>query len=131
MVNFEDLLEIHLLHDQLHTYRIRNLFRLHIDPSCKDCYPEHLLEDPTRFDNFWNWFSAVYPAIEYSGNTQRYLYRLINAREPQQILEQIEFIVISIRYSANPGEYDTVRQDIYNIFILTEGFLRDPFEEAY
>lgn len=89
------------------------------------------MENPARFDNFWNWFSTEYPATEYSGNTQRYFYRLVNAQHPQQILEQIEFLVISIRYSANPGLYVDIRQEIYNVLELTEKFTKDPFEELY
>lgn len=131
MVNFEELLEIHLLHDQLHTYRIPDLTQLHIDPSCTTCYSEYFLEITTEFDCFWNWFSIEYPATGYSANAQKYFYQLIGTIEPQRVLELIEFLVISIRYSHSPGEYDLVRQEIYNALILTEGFQKDPFEEIY
>ena len=128
---FEDLLNIHLLHDQLHSYNIPNLSRLHLDPSCTNCYPEYFLENFVQFDYFWNWFSIEYPATGYSANTQRYFHQLIEVREPQQVLELIEFLVISIRYLRNPGSYERIRQEIYNALILTEGFQKDPFEEVY
>jgi hypothetical protein len=131
MVNFEDLFNIQLLHDQLHSYRVQNLTQLHIDPSCQHCYPEIFLEDTSQFDNFWNWFSTEYPASGYSANTQRYLQQLISTRSSQQVLELIEFLVISIRYSVSPGDYTSIRQEIYNVLVLTEGFLKDPFEELY
>ena len=131
MVNFEDLLNIHLLHDQLHSYNIPNLSRLHLDPSCTNCYPEYFLENFVQFDYFWNWFSIEYPATGYSANTQRYFHQLIEVWELQQVLELIEFLVISIRYLWNPGSYERIRQEIYNALILTEGFQKDPFEEVY
>jgi hypothetical protein len=59
------------------------------------------------------------------------LCQLVKAREPPLILELIEFLVVSIRYSQCPGEYDRIRQEIYNVLILTERFQKDPFEEVY
>jgi hypothetical protein len=59
------------------------------------------------------------------------LYQLVRTGDPQLILELTEFLVISIRYSAHPGPYDNLRQEIYNVLILTERFQKDPFEEIY
>ncbi|PKY59958.1 hypothetical protein RhiirA4_449572 [Rhizophagus irregularis] len=52
-------------------------------------------------------------------------------RSTNQTWEAIYSIVFSIRYSIEPRPYTQLRQELYNAYILTDTFRKDPFEELY
>ena len=98
--------------------------------ACWRCYPP-VQPNTLHFEHFWNWYAAENPAIIYTRYTQQALEDLNNARTVTETWDAVYLIVFSIRYSTEPKPYTELRQDIYNAFILTEGFWKDPFEELY
>lgn len=131
MVNFDLLIQRQQFHSRLHTLRIINFAQFSFDSSCPICYPEYSVASTPQFINFWYWFSTEYPVSTFTSNTKKQLERLINSTQTDSILGRIEILILSIRYTQNPGSYITIRQDIYNALVSTNGFQRDPFEVLY
>ena len=98
--------------------------------ACRRCYPP-IQPNTLHFEHFWNWYAAENPAIVYTRYTQQALEDLNNARIVTETWDAVYLIVFSIRYLTEPKPYTELRQDIYNAFILTESFWKDPFEELY
>ncbi|CAB4489670.1 unnamed protein product [Rhizophagus irregularis] len=71
------------------------------------------------------------PAIKYTRNTQQALIDLDASLTVAETWEAIYSIVFSIRYSIEPRPYTQLRQELYNAYILTDTFRKDPFEELY
>ncbi|PKY32349.1 hypothetical protein RhiirB3_450473 [Rhizophagus irregularis] len=84
-----------------------------------------------QFDHFWNWYSIENPALGYTSCTQQALIDLDNSITVAETWEAIYSIVFSIRYSIEPRPHTQLRQELYNAYILTDSFQRDPLEELY
>jgi hypothetical protein len=131
MVNFEQLIQRNQYHDhtvhQLSTSNTNNLTDQ--DPSCVECHPSDRISR-IQFEHFWNWFQSIHPAVSYSGNTQAAVRRLID--HPEEFVENIQRIVISIRYSSIPeATYPEIRDEILRAFNITHRFWNDPSVELY
>ncbi|CAB4392219.1 unnamed protein product [Rhizophagus irregularis] len=131
MVNYELLFTQNRIHNRWHRLynRIDQVIFFHRDPSCIHCHPPLL--NTLQFDHFWNWYSVENPAIEYTQNTQQALIDLDASLTVEETWEAIYSIVFSIRYSIEPRPYTQLRQELYNAYILTDTFRKDPFEELY
>ncbi|CAB4389358.1 unnamed protein product [Rhizophagus irregularis] len=131
MVNYELLFTQNRIHNRWHRLynRIDQVIFFHRDPSCIRCHPPLL--NTLQFDHFWNWYSIENPAIEYTQNTQQALIDLDASLTVEETWEAIYSIVFSIRYSIEPRLYTQLRQELYNAYILTDTFRKDPFEELY
>ncbi|PKB96335.1 hypothetical protein RhiirA5_435006 [Rhizophagus irregularis] len=84
-----------------------------------------------QFDHFWNWYSIENLALGYTSCTQRVLIDLDNSITVAETWEAIYSIVFSIRYFIEPRPYTQLRQELYNAYILTNSFQRDPLKELY
>ncbi|PKC53580.1 hypothetical protein RhiirA1_479018, partial [Rhizophagus irregularis] len=131
MVDYEILFTQNRIHNRWHRLynRIDQVTFYHRDPSCIRCHPP--LPNTLQFDHFWNWYSVENPAIEYTRNTQQALIDLDASLTVAETWEAIYSIVFSIRYSIEPRPYTQLRQELYNAYILTDTFRKDPFEELY
>ncbi|PKC02897.1 hypothetical protein RhiirA5_452867, partial [Rhizophagus irregularis] len=131
MVDYEILFTQNRIHNRWHRLynRIDQVTFYHRDPSCIRCHPP--LPNTLQFDHFWNWYSVENPAIEYTRNTQQALINLDASLTVVETWEAIYSIVFSIRYSIEPRPYTQLRQELYNAYILTDTFRKDPFEELY
>ncbi|CAB4429356.1 unnamed protein product [Rhizophagus irregularis] len=131
MVDYEILFTQNRIHNRWHRLynRIDQVTFYHRDPSCIRCHPP--LPNTLQFDHFWNWYSVENPAIEYTRNTQQALINLDASLTVAETWEAIYSIVFSIRYSIEPRPYTQLRQELYNAYILTDTFRKDPFEELY
>src|SRR5579859_2122584 len=94
------------------------------------CYPPNQ-PNTSQFEHFWNWFSAENPTIVYTRYTQQAIEDLNNALSVTETWDAVYLIIFSIQYLTEPKPYIELRQDIYNAFVLTESFQKDPFEELY
>ncbi|CAB4433280.1 unnamed protein product [Rhizophagus irregularis] len=131
MVDYELLFAQIQIHNRWHrTFdRIEQVEFYHRDPTCIRCNPPN--PNTIQFDHFWNWYSIENPALEYTSCTQRALIDLNNSLTVAETWEAIYSIVFSIRYSIEPRPYTHLRQELYNAYILTNSFQRDPLEELY
>jgi len=123
-------------HNQLHiNFNSNNITAYHRDRSCYICYPPELVTTE-RFQHFWNWIIAEYPAATFTWYTQQYIeelnYTYLYIGTADAVNNVIHNIIFSIRYNIR---FDvspvTVRQNIYNAFILTRGFALDPLHTLY
>jgi hypothetical protein len=134
MVNFAQLIQLSQYHDrtvhQSTTSGTSNSTELiNQDPSCGECNPSERL-NRIQFDHFWNWYQSVYPATSYSGYTQAAFRRLVN--RPEEFLEAIQQIVVSIRYTSVPEvTYQEIRDEIATAYNASEQFWNDPSTVLY
>ena len=123
-------------HNQLHTYlNQRNITRYHRNKSCYICYPPDLVTSE-RFQHFWNWYTIEYPATTFTRYTQQYLeelnYTYLYIGTADAVNTALEDLIFSIQYQVGFAESPTtVRQNIYNAFIITQGFGLDPLQLLY
>src|SRR6266487_2695663 len=131
-MNFDLIRQQNQVHDRFHLrYLLATEVQFyHIDLSCQICYPPH----PTDlyFDNFWNWYSTIHPAVTYSNLTQNYINNLSQQGLTQQQIDQLLLnIIISIRYHINPGPIQNLIRELANAVLQTNIFRNDPLEILY
>jgi len=128
---FDDHFRRNTSHDNFHQrLGIPNVTAYHRDKSCKRCYPPDLLHSE-NFIIFWNWYSTEYPAETFTRYTQQYLEELSYA-EGDNIWTAIIDLICSIRYSHTPtNDPETLQQEFWNIYIISQGFNIDPYLVAY
>ena len=123
-------------HNQLHVQlNQRNITTYHRDKSCYICYPPELATSE-HFQYFWNWYTAEYPATTFTRYTQQYLeelnYTYLYIGSADAVNTALEDLIFSVQYQVGFAESPTtVRQNIYNAFILTQGFSVDPLHILY
>ena len=133
---FDEYYLINRRHNQLHIQlNRRNITTYHRDKSCYICYPPELATSE-RFQYFWNWYTAEYPATTFTRYTQQYLeelnYTYLYIRTADAVNTALEDLIFSIQYQVGFAESPiTIRQNIYNAFILTHGFSLDPLNLLY
>ncbi|CAI2191503.1 13538_t:CDS:2, partial [Funneliformis geosporum] len=103
--------------------------------SCYICYPPEQVTSE-RFQQFWNWITAEYPAVTFTRYTQQYLeelnYTYLYIGTANAVNDVLHNLIFSIRYNIGFDESPVVvRQNIYNAFILTRGFALDPLFVLY
>src|SRR6266498_2793771 len=131
MINYDLLFEQIRIHAWWHNQleNIEQMSFYHRDSTCNRCNPPN--QNTLQFDHFWNWFSGENPATGYTSRTQQALIELDNSITVTETWEAIYAIVFSIRYSIEPRPYTELHQELYNVYILTDTFRKDPFEEIY
>ena len=123
-------------HNRLHiTLNRNNIVAQHRDRSCYFCYPPEPVTSE-RFQHFWNWYTTEYPATTFTRYTQQYIeelnYTYLYIGSADAVNQVIFSLIFSIRYNAGFGESPTtVRQNIYNAFVLTQGFALDLLYQLY
>ena len=125
---FRGLLNKNQEHDIRHEeIGLNNISLYHKDKSCPLCYPSER-NTSENFDYFWYWYSEEFPAACYNWYTQQYFLELFHA-EGNEIWEALGNLILSIRYNWQPQiEFETLQQEVWNIFIATDGFYYDPDE---
>lgn len=120
-------------HDNIHSdLELYNISRHHKDKSCDLCHvPEPRSRVSENFLTFWDWYRTEYPASTYTLYTQQYFLELFHA-EGREIWKALGKLILSIRYSREPAtEFETVQQEVWNVFIITDGFYSDPSQIEY
>ena len=123
---FDRLIDKANHHDSVHQREgLDNVTLYHKDKSCPSCYPPE--EDTSEnFDNFWNWFTEQFPAQDYNWYTQQAFLELFHA-QGDETWEALGDLLLSIRYYYHPEvDFETLQQEIWNLFVYTEGFFIDP-----
>ena len=128
---FETHFRKNITHDRIHQrLGLSNITRNHRDKSCRDCYPSDLLFSD-NFSIFWTWYSSEYTAQSFTYFTQQYLEELAYVTG-EDIWIAIIDLILSIRYSHIPSiDFETLQQEIWNIYNISEGFQIDPYLVAY
>ena len=125
---FRRLLEKNQEHDRRHQeIGLDNISLYHRDRSCPLCHPFER-NTSENFDYFWNWYSSHYPAQAYNWYTQQAFLELFHAQD-QEVWEALGNLILTVRYNWIPSiEFETLQQEVWNIFIATDGFYYDPDE---
>ncbi|CAI2200617.1 8441_t:CDS:1, partial [Funneliformis geosporum] len=89
-----------------------------------------------RFRHFWNWITVEYPAVTFTRYTQQYIeelnYTYLYIGTADAVNNVLQNLIFSIRYNVGfEVSPITVRQNIYNAFIITRGFALDPLHTLY
>ena len=130
-MNFNLFQQQNQIHNQYHLVypTIVQVQFYHIDLSCQICYPPQPVN--RQFQNFWDWYSTIYPAVVYTSNTQNIVDNLVNIPNPQQGQQILSNLIFSIRYHNNPGNIQNLIREIANATVQTHFFRDDPLETLY
>lgn len=130
-MNFNLFQQQNQIHNQYHLVypTVAQVQFYHIDLSCQICYSPQPANQ--QFQNFWDWYSTVYPAVIYNSNTQNSINNLVNIQNPQQGQQLLTDLIFSIRYYNNPGPIQQIIQEVANAIVQTQYFINDPFEALY
>src|SRR6266542_6729730 len=91
-----------------------------IDTSCTVCYTQRR-KSTEKFDQFWEWYQDIVPAVEYSGATEQFFDRLIIEKNEKKSVVLVNRLIESVRYNLKSRlTLLQIKSEILTILVTSE-----------